>query len=58
MNELFQACVNLLIILADHLGMTYQEVNIWIFVIIEPLIFFIMLLWIIKIVKEKADATK
>ncbi len=46
MNKTFQWCVDLLVNLAAKLHITYEEVNIWIFVIIEPIIFFIML-WII-----------
>jgi hypothetical protein len=32
--------------MAKALGMTYNEINIWIFVIIEPLIFILMCFWI------------
>lgn len=46
MNKAFQWCVDLLIALAAKVNMTYEEVNIWIFVIIEPIVFFI-LIWII-----------
>ena len=46
MNELFNWCVDFLVWLADMVGMTYEEVNIWIFVIIEPLVFLVML-WIL-----------
>jgi hypothetical protein len=46
MNELFNWCVKVLVWLADVVGMTYEEVNIWIFVIIEPLVFLVML-WIL-----------
>jgi hypothetical protein len=46
MNELFKWCVDFLIWLADVVGMTYEEVNIWIFVIIEPIVFLLML-WMI-----------
>ena len=35
-----------LITIAAKVNMTYEEVNVWIFVIIEPIVFFIML-WII-----------
>jgi hypothetical protein len=35
-----------LVWLADVVGMTYEEVNIWIFVIIEPLVF-VLMLWVI-----------
>jgi len=55
MNEIFDLCVDFLNWLADLLGMTYKEINIWIFVILEPIVF-IILLWIIfrqrKIIKK------
>ena len=46
MNKTFKWCVDLLEELALKLHMTYEEVNIWIFFIIEPIIFLLML-WII-----------
>lgn len=46
MNETFKSCVQLLEALAAKLNMTYEEVNIWIFVILEPIIFLLML-WVI-----------
>ena len=46
MNELFNWCVEFLVWLADVVGMTYEEVNIWIFVIMEPLVF-VFMLWVI-----------
>lgn len=36
MNDLFYICVALLRWGAYHLGMTYEELNIWIFVVIHP----------------------
>ena len=38
MNEFFNLCVHILKVSADFCGMTYQEINIWLFVIIHPLI--------------------
>ena len=49
MNELFDYCVELLHWLKPYFGMSYQEINIWIFVIIEPIIFIMMCLYIIKL---------
>ncbi len=46
MNKTFKWCVDLLEALALKLHMTYEAVNVWIFVIIQPIIFFVML-WII-----------
>ena len=51
-NNLFHQCAEVLKWLAPILGLTYKELNIWIFVIIEPLIFFIMVFWIIKLKKQ------
>ncbi len=38
MNELFDLCVVILYWFSDLSGLTYKELNIWIFVIIHPLI--------------------
>jgi len=46
-NNVFKWCVQLLIVGGDKLGMTYEEINVWIFCIIEPIIFAIMLAWIV-----------
>ena len=47
-DGVFQICVFILVDLAKFLGISYEEINVWIFVIIEPLIFLLMLLVIIK----------
>ena len=44
MNEVFDQSVRLLQIASEKLGMTYQELNIWIFLIIEPIVFVILLI--------------
>ena len=36
MQELFQICVDILRWIASETGITYEEANIWIFVIIHP----------------------
>jgi hypothetical protein len=47
MNEIFDLCENLLIVWSDNLGMTYKALNVWIFCIIEPIIFILLLIdWI------------
>ncbi len=38
MSELFDLCVAILYWISDLTGLTYKEANIWIFVIIHPLI--------------------
>ena len=37
-DAIFDFCVLLLVFLADQLGTTYKTVNVWIFVIIWPVI--------------------
>ena len=48
MNKLFKWCVELLEAVAAKLHMTYEAINIWIFVIIGPAVFLILLLIIYK----------
>ena len=47
MNEIFDWCVRLLIFLATQFGMTYKEINVWIFVIIWPVITIVLVVWVI-----------
>lgn len=42
-NSLFYYCVHLLKVWGKFCHMTYEEINIWIFVIIEPIVFIVML---------------
>jgi hypothetical protein len=37
-NTIFDACVSLLYFMADQLGTTYKAINVWIFVIIWPIL--------------------
>jgi hypothetical protein len=36
-DAIFDKCVELLVFLANQLGMTYEAINVWIFVIIWPI---------------------
>lgn len=50
MDTIFDWCVDLLEYLAPHVGMTYKELNVWLFVIVMPgmiviLIVFCTYLW-------------
>jgi hypothetical protein len=38
MDAVFDGCVLLLLFLADLLGMTYKAINVWLFVIIWPVL--------------------
>lgn len=46
-DNVFKWCVQLLIVVGDKMGMTYEEINVWVFCIIEPITFTLMLAWII-----------
>ena len=46
-DKIFNWCVDILVHFAELLGITYNEINVYIFVIIIPLIFLIMLVIII-----------
>jgi hypothetical protein len=37
-DRIFDLCVDLLVWLADKLGMTYQQINVWIFCVLVPAI--------------------
>ncbi len=59
MNELFDICVNILNWIADTTGLTYKEANIWIFVIIHPIITLIFIcLTIMMYIKYKLKTLK
>ena len=59
-HELFNWCVRVLQAMAHACGMTYEEINIWIFCIIEPIAFIVMFFILIrqwrKIKKLKAGS--
>ncbi len=44
MEELFYQCVDIIVLISEYTGLTYEEVNIWIFIIIEPIILLILTL--------------
>ena len=38
MDQIFDGCVDVLVFLAGILGITYKEINVWVFVIIWPIV--------------------
>ena len=48
MNKVFYWCVDILVLYAKKLGITYEAINVWIFCIIEPIVFLLMLGIIIR----------
>lgn len=49
MNDLFDLCVAILYWISDLTGLTYKEANIWIFVIIHPLLSASLIYYILKL---------
>ena len=47
MDAVFDACVRILLALAGWTGLTYKEINVWIFVILWPLLTLAMAAWIL-----------
>jgi hypothetical protein len=52
MNEVFDQSVIFLQLASEQLGMTYQELNVWIFLIVEPFAFAILLIKIYLLTKK------
>ena len=52
MNEVFDQSVRILQLVSEQLVMTYQEINVWIFLIIEPIVFVILLIKIYMLTKK------
>ena len=52
MNEVFDQSVRLLQIASELLRITYQELNVWIFLIIEPIVFVILVIKIYLLNKK------
>jgi hypothetical protein len=48
MDQIFDWCVWVLVYWADIFGITYKEINVWVFVIIWPILTIIMTLIIIR----------
>ena len=47
MDQIFNWCVHVLVYWAGILGITYKELNVWVFVIVWPILTMLMLVIII-----------
>lgn len=43
MDQIFDWCVNVLVYWANLIGITYKEINVWVFVIIWPILTIVLL---------------
>jgi hypothetical protein len=51
-NAIFDWCVDLLEYVAPLIGMTYKELNVWLFVIIHPTITLALLIAVIVLIRR------
>ena len=47
-NQIFDYCVDLLLVSAQYIGMTYEEINVWFFIVFEPIIFALVALYAVR----------
>jgi hypothetical protein len=43
MDQIFDECVNVLVYWANIFGITYKEINVWVFVIIWPILTLVLI---------------
>ena len=48
-DAIFRYCVVLLVDMAKVLGISYEEIDIWVFVIIPPLLILFLLVWALRL---------
>ena len=48
MDQIFDWCVNVLIYWANIFGVTYKEINVWVFVIIWPILTVLLVAIIVR----------
>ena len=48
-DAIFRYCVVLLVNVAKALGISYEALNIWVFIIIQPLLIVILLVWALRL---------
>ena len=48
-DTVFDFCVKLLFVIADIMGITYEEINVWIFCVIWPILTLIMFAEILRL---------
>ena len=48
-DAIFRYCVVLLVNIANALGISYEALNIWVFIIIQPLLILILLGWVLRL---------
>ena len=57
-DYIFNFCVSLLYDVGGHIGITYEEINVWLFVVIWPLLSLIMFAEIVRLRLKISDQNK
>ena len=57
-DKTFDFCVKLLIDIANMMGITYEEINVWLFVVIWPLLSLVLFAEIIRLRIKKDHLRK
>jgi hypothetical protein len=47
-DAIFNGCVLLLVFLADQLGISYEAINVWVFVVIWPVITCVLMATVVR----------
>ena len=42
MDQIFWHCVDILNVVANWIGITYEELNVWVFIVFQPAIIFVL----------------
>ena len=48
-HDLFWLCVNFMKWICEHTGISYEALNIWIFVIVHPAITILLFIWALRL---------
>ena len=51
-DAIFRYCVVLLVNVAKVLGISYEALNIWVFIIIQPMIIVMLLIWALRLQRK------
>ena len=57
-DDIFDYCVQLLIFGARAIGITYEEINVWFFIVFEPLAFALVALYAWHLRSQNAELRK
>ena len=54
-NFIFHSSVDALILLAQLLGMTYQEINVWLFCVAWPILTFLLMYAVVILIRQNRE---